>query len=229
MATTLKKTPVRRTLTRKAAPKRGKPIGVNHRLGVLARDTVTGFEGVVTVRVEMLNGNVQFLLQPKGKKDAIADGKCIDFHLLEEIGAGVADKLPPIDQSATIKLGQRVRDRVSGLTGIVTEKTTFQNGCVYFAIQAHANRSKLLGEIPGSINFPHQRLEVRPTFGDVMRGLGSLLAKQFTPKPSVNRTQLRRVQDTTFGVTPAAGPKIAPPLPAPRPTGGPMRSMGRIA
>ena len=39
----------------------------------------------------------------------------------------------------TIKLGQRLKDKVTGLTGIATSRCEYLNGCVQFAIQPPVN------------------------------------------------------------------------------------------
>lgn len=219
----ISKTPARRKAgaRKTAAKKAGIPFTTETRLGVMARDIVTGFEGIVSAKIEMLTGNVQYAIQPKGKADTMVDARGMDFHLLEEIGPGVADKLPAIDATATIKVGQKVRDTVSGLIGVTIDKTTFQNGCVYFNVQPHAARSKLTGELPGSILVQHGRLRV-------YRTLWERIVAFFTPKPQVKAP--KPVRPVAQAATPA--PKVTPPPPpARRPPGGPSRSMSaqRIA
>ncbi len=50
-------------------------------LGSRVRDQITGFEGVVTGRVEYLTGCAQYLVQPAVKKDS---GEWIDARWLDE-------------------------------------------------------------------------------------------------------------------------------------------------
>jgi hypothetical protein len=219
----ISKTPARRkTGARKTAAKKvGIPFTTETRLGVLARDIVTGFEGIVSAKIEMLTGNVQYAIQPKGKADTMVDARGMDFHLLEEIGPGVADKLPAIDATVTIKVGEKVRDTVSGLVGVTIDKTTFQNGCVYFNVQPHAARSKLTGELPGSILVQHGRLRV-------YRSLWERIVAFFTISISVK--SFTTVVRANLKTPPEPAPKPLP-KPARRPPGGPSRSMSaqRIA
>ncbi len=56
------------------------------KLGQRVRDTITGFEGIATAKVEYLNGCVQFCIKPKITKDGkISEGEYIDVGQLEVI------------------------------------------------------------------------------------------------------------------------------------------------
>lgn len=59
-------------------------------LGKKVRDKVTGFEGVVTGRVEYLTGCAQVLVQPRVK----GDGEFIESRWLDEPRAEVVDEQP---------------------------------------------------------------------------------------------------------------------------------------
>jgi len=61
-----------------------------HKLGVKAKDKITGFEGVITTRCEFLTGCNRYCLQPT----ELRDGKPIDSLYFDEaqievIGEGV--------------------------------------------------------------------------------------------------------------------------------------------
>ena len=61
------------------------------KLGSLARDTITGFEGVIIARTEWLNGCVRVSLQPRELKDGKPiEAICFDIQqvTLVEPGAG---------------------------------------------------------------------------------------------------------------------------------------------
>lgn len=67
-------------------------------LGQRARCIVTGFEGIVTVRVDHLNGCVQYLVKPRciakdGESQKMPDGNYIDDVQLELVDEGILD--PP--------------------------------------------------------------------------------------------------------------------------------------
>jgi len=62
------------------------------KLGVKAKDVVTGFEGIVTAKVEYLNGCVQYALKPKidpKAKEKMPEGIYIDAQQLEYVNEGV--------------------------------------------------------------------------------------------------------------------------------------------
>lgn len=82
-----------------------------------------------------------------------------------------------------IKLGDKVRDKITGLEGIAVCKIIFINGCVQYSVQPKWD--KKTGTIPEDANIDEKSLEVispkikkikddddggRMTFGTKMRG-----------------------------------------------------------
>jgi hypothetical protein len=66
------------------------------RLGEKVKDLVSGFEGIVTAKVEYLNGCIQYCIKPKQGKD----GKMPESHYIDEkqlivIGKGLCVKSKP--------------------------------------------------------------------------------------------------------------------------------------
>lgn len=60
------------------------------RLGLQMRDTITGFVGIATGKVEYLNGCVQFCLKaPMSADGKIEDGQWVDVGQLEVVGRGI--------------------------------------------------------------------------------------------------------------------------------------------
>jgi hypothetical protein len=131
------------------------------KLGNIVRDRITGIEGFATAKHEMLNGNVQYSVQPKAdpKEPAKApDGTASDEHMLEFVSDGVAEEaIPPSE--VHFHLGDLVKDTVSGVQGISTQKTTFLNGCVYSDIQPKVSKDKPT-EIPKPHFLSYDRLEI---------------------------------------------------------------------
>lgn len=106
------------------------------KLGVTARDPVTKFEGIVSMRADQMNGNVQWVLQPPvGEDGKLVEAQGFDAHLLEYVDAGISAKVPPIDTSFSIELGDVVKDTLSGVKGTAFERIAYLNGCVYFNVQ----------------------------------------------------------------------------------------------
>lgn len=105
------------------------------KLGNTVRDVISGFSGIAIQKTEYLNGNVQYSLQPKGKEDGVfLDAMSIDYHTLDVVDDGVADRASVPVETDHILLGQLVKDRASDFTGIATMKATYINGCVSFGV-----------------------------------------------------------------------------------------------
>lgn len=63
----------------------------------------------------------------------------------------------------TIKLGARVRDVVTGFTGIATAQVTYLNGCVQFCVTPPVDKD---GVMRDGQYIDHQRLIVEATVGE---------------------------------------------------------------
>lgn len=129
------------------------------KLGQRCRDRITGFTGIATSKNEQFGGAPQYCLQPpKDEKESfIPDGKVIDSPQLVFVDDGVSDSTAPADGSVTLVVGVRAKDRVSGLSGILTEKVTFLNGCVYFVLTCEDAKNRE-GK-PVTQFLPHKRYE----------------------------------------------------------------------
>lgn len=113
------------------------------KIGCVVTDITSGFEGTITSRNELFNGNVQFSVQPKAFKGAekLPEAYSIDAVSLKFKSKGVSDQAVT-PQATDIKLGDEVEDIISGHTGIAATKTTFLNGCIYFDVVKRSNEAK---------------------------------------------------------------------------------------
>lgn len=59
------------------------------KLGVKAKDKITGFEGIVVSKIEYLTGCDQYDLLPKVKNGEFKDSKWFDVSRLEVTGKGI--------------------------------------------------------------------------------------------------------------------------------------------
>lgn len=147
-------------------------------LGSRIRDILSGVEGMAMSRTDCLNGNVRYALQPKSENGvSLPDAFDFDYHNLEVIDPGVSHRAvtPP---EVNIRLGDRVRDIVSGYEGIATAKLTHLNGCVYFSVVPPKSEKAMFTEAPGGSSMPHERLRVCKTGG---------LADEFSKAPATER------------------------------------------
>lgn len=106
----------------------------NIKLGNRVRDMITGYTGIVTSKVEYLNGNTQFTLTPEAKDDKYPESITLDYHTLEVMDKAFEDKVTEPTFNSGVKLGNNVECLVSGFRGIASNKCTYMNGCSSFLV-----------------------------------------------------------------------------------------------
>lgn len=130
------------------------------RMGVMAEDLVTGFQGMVTRKVDMLTGTTQWALTPRCiDASELKEGQYVDEVSLKVTGAGIADTLAPAD-TTTFLLGDFVKDQLTNLKGTVVEIATYLNGCIYLTVQPKIDPmalSPMLVSIPDAVTLQHER------------------------------------------------------------------------
>lgn len=174
------------------------------RLGMKVRDPASGLTGIASFRSQQLSGTVQYAIQPQGDGDTIPEGHFVDDFMLEFVDDGVSARTPAADPNARYILGEKLKDTVTGFTGIAVERVTYLNGCVHYTLQPHEKKkslvARLINDPARATHFDFKRLE------KIDDGVVEKTAKKPTP--------------------PAAEAKPAEPAPFKRSTtGGPSRSM----
>jgi hypothetical protein len=117
-------------------------------MGNTVKDAVTGFTGIVIQRLEYLNGNIQWAIQPvmaEGDK-ALPDVIFLDYHMLDYVDEGVASRATPCVDNSGIKLGELVEDKASGFQGIATQRCEYLNGCVRYGVLPKAVKTDILND-----------------------------------------------------------------------------------
>lgn len=115
-------------------------------LGLTYRDRVSGFVGVAFCRTDYMNGTIQIGVNPgvddKGK---LQDREFFDYQRMERYihTTDVAADLQRRDLDDTegfnaFDFGDKVKDDVTGLEGIVTARAVHIIGCVQVCIQPQA-------------------------------------------------------------------------------------------
>jgi len=125
--------------------------------GCLVRDKVTGFEGVTVYRVEHMNNCIRYAVQPVADKEGqLPNGKVLAGPNLEIISPSKED--PPLTgkTSNAFKLGVKVRDRLTGLTGIAVLRVKQMHTGDRYGVQPWMNGK---GEIPDVQEFDEEDLE----------------------------------------------------------------------
>lgn len=98
------------------------------KLGQGVECIITGFKGTVTTVYDFLHGCRRIEIQPPMKEDGtVPDSKVIDEPQLK-----ITDKTQKIKatfEKKKLKMGQKVKDPVSGFEGVVIARAAHVNGC----------------------------------------------------------------------------------------------------
>lgn len=100
--------------------------------GIKAECKLTGFSGIITIRSQMINGCIQYALQPKSKKNS---NYIPDAYHLDEQSLVTEELTKPETVNFAFETGDRVRNRISGFTGIVVDRVQFFNKCIAYKVE----------------------------------------------------------------------------------------------
>ncbi len=130
-------------------------------LGKGVHDAISRFSGIAIQVVEYMNGNIQVAIQPSQKEGETdyPDAMQIDYHTVVIDDPGLSSMVTDAPE-IHIKLGQRVRDRATGLEGIATKTATYMNGCVSVAVQPKKRKEELFAGNPEESWIDFNRLVV---------------------------------------------------------------------
>lgn len=113
-------------LSKMTKKKKSAPAGIQ--LGSLVKDTISGFTGIAVGRTEFGFGCIHIRIQAKGLGP---DGAPIPIHSFDDQRIevlGPPTRTWPQPRETAIRLGNFVRDSVTGTVGIVIGKTTNLEG-----------------------------------------------------------------------------------------------------
>lgn len=106
------------------------------KFGDIARDKITGFQGVVVARTIWLNNCDRLLLQPREVKDGKPlDGRSFDEPNLEFVETTDIKVFKVARPDEKVVLGDIVRDVISNLSGVAIARTEWMNGCSRVTVQ----------------------------------------------------------------------------------------------
>lgn len=124
-------------------------------LGVYVRDQLTGFEGTIDGRAHRLGGFDQYSIKPKvDDAGKMQEGFWLDEnHLVEDAGKSLA----PVHGAPTFKykIGEKVKDKLSGFDGVVESQIQWINGCQSYWVDS----VKLVDGKPATATFLETQLE----------------------------------------------------------------------
>lgn len=103
--------------------------------GIKVVDKTTGFTGTINNRLQMINGCIQYAVQPPVRKGStfVPDGLRIDEVSLMPVDKNVEYK--PEVVTFKYDTGDKVKSRVNGFEGIITHRMQFLNGCISYRVE----------------------------------------------------------------------------------------------
>lgn len=106
------------------------------KLGDIAKHTATGFEGVVIAHTRHLSNVDRWTIQPRVVKDGKPIDQCtFDEVSVERVSGSDLEAVPVAIVKNAAELGDTIRDRITGIEGVVISKTTWLQGCVRVGVQ----------------------------------------------------------------------------------------------
>lgn len=111
------------------------------RVGQDVEDVLSGYKGRVTSIVHRLSGTIQAGVQPVAAEGAekMPEVYYIDHEGLDVIGEGASGRAT-LPGDPLVKLGWKVRDRVTGFTGMVEQIIVCFNGCIMLLLTGPHNK-----------------------------------------------------------------------------------------
>lgn len=146
------------------------------KLGDIAKDTITGFQGVVTARTTWLSNVDRLTINPQTVKDGKpVESRGFDETQCERVGKGNVEVIPVERSRDRVAPGDTVRHQLSGLEGVVTAVTVWLEGCCIIQVQPRELKDGLPVDPSG---FDERML--------------SLVAKKNPPAPAVRTGSPRK-------------------------------------
>lgn len=125
-------------------------------LGDIVRDMISGLKGVAIARSVWMYGCGRIAIEPPVDKDGKpSEIEWADEQRVERIGVGPL--LPTPCPPTTIKLGDRVRDMVSGYEGLASAECHWMSGNHTFVIDRESLHE---GKMVAGLSFDASRLVV---------------------------------------------------------------------
>lgn len=131
-------------------------------LGAGYRDVVTGYKGRAMSYVEFIGGCVQYGIVPEMKPDdeKVPIGEFFDFQRLVPEDSITTITFDHVQTGIHYDLGAKLREKISGLEGIVTTKCVRFNGLIDYSIQPPGVNKE--GGIIDGLHLDSLRLELVP-------------------------------------------------------------------
>lgn len=105
--------------------------------GDVAKDKITGFQGVIVARTRFLSNVDRLSIQPRGldKEGKPIKPRGFDEGSLEFVETTELEPVPIERAPHPVGLGDTVKDQVTGLVGVVNAITSWFEGCSILQVQ----------------------------------------------------------------------------------------------
>ena len=104
------------------------PVEIGHEV----RCKISGYRGIVVVKVNNLYRVPQFSIQAKSKFGSMKESWLIDEIQLEVLSEKPVIEAVPVKPK--FKLGASVEDTVTGFKGVITAREDHMNGCIRYRV-----------------------------------------------------------------------------------------------
>ena len=108
-------------------------------LGSKVKDMITGFTGIAIGRTEWLYGCTRIVVESQELKDGkTVKPEWFDEQRVEELTPAAETKIPvsPPRCGIGIQLGNKVKDKITGFSGIAVAKTIWSSGNVTIQVES---------------------------------------------------------------------------------------------
>jgi hypothetical protein len=108
----------------------------NLKLGDRAKDKISGFKGIVNGVTEWLHGSDRIILQPEGLFEGLPlENRCFDREQVTLVKANIIKDAIQIKQ-LDIERGDVIKDKITGIKGVVIAITHWLYGCDRLLVQS---------------------------------------------------------------------------------------------
>lgn len=115
-------------------------VTFKYQRGIPVECKLTGFKGTINSRVQIINGSIQYGVQPRMRK---TDSNFIpDAYTLDEANLIAEKKAKEESVEFAFETGDKVKSRISGFEGFITHRMQYQNGCLSYIIEGPMHEGK---------------------------------------------------------------------------------------
>lgn len=131
-----------------------------HKLGMPARDMVSGFEGIIISRVQHITGCSTYGLAPKASAEgAVKETEYFNENRIKPIeGEGIPwEGEMEFDKIFINPIGAKAKDKITGFTGIITSRIEYLFNANSVGVTPPMDKD---GKLPDGYQFDEGRMDI---------------------------------------------------------------------